>query len=1117
MRVGNETGGVRRRRWPRIAGWTLAGLAVVLAGMIYWRVALAEATLRAGLAAAGFRDAIVAIGAITPQRIRIARLKLGPELDLAGMTLVLDPGRLRSQPVASVEIGALTLDLTRPDGPLRRLLEAGTGDRRSAGPPLRPAALLEQLDEVPALAIDAWRLRLPADAGEIDLTGDALSQRGARGRLTATVALRGTAQAGVTRVKLNARAFLDAGAERTTLTIKAAAPDAGAALDLGVTLDGVRVAPTARGEASLRIAGLDRLASFVPQLAGLGGALSVEAHTTAPLPIPLAAPPDAAALLAALRQHGGLTATVTAKALSVPDYPPVDASAQALLGPDKANLSVTAGAPALGATAAAALAIADPYGAPKARLHATVRLGNLARLATLVPALPPVAGTLDASLATVAPVAIPLAALTDPAALDGLLRKGGSVKAALRADTEIGGRRLRGTVDARLDSGPDKATLALSADAPDAGTTGKVTLAVDDPHGAPKAGLRAEIALASLSRLAGFAPALAGLDGALRLRAETAAPVALPGTLPHNAGELAAALCRGARGSLALEADGVRRAGAIEGLSGAVRAALRCPAPGDAAGDIELKLAARRVTAPQASAEGIALEGPMHVRWKGGALNVELPAPFKLAAARIKAPAATAGPVHATLTAGKQPALAFRAGDLRPEAARLDLAAALEPLTVTLRAKDGPPVAIRLSPARLAASGGIAGTLGLSVEAARADVTRGDLALGLGGISAHARRPEGTEAVSLDAAARLDTSMGGKKLLAPLDLKLAGRLLKSTLEFDATATGPDGLSLTAKGRHALASGAGTADVALARLQFGPGGARLAKLMPGRKPAYAPRAGALEAKARLAWRSGTFDGGADVTVTDLTVSNPDKSVAIEGLATRLRFDRLLPPVTAPGQELAVRRIAAGAALNDVKLRFALRPGKTPVQPVVAIESLGAEFAGGTITGRDITFDPARAVNRAVIRVQNIDIEKLLNVAQVKGLSGTGIISGTLPVVLRSGGIAIDKGALTAAGPGTLHFKSDAAKKTLASGGKYVTLALEALEDFRYRKLSIEINKALAGEGAVLVHVEGHNPAVGDGQPFAINLNVSGNVDRLAAILGRLMLLPEEVVRSIVPKK
>ncbi|MEE8333334.1 MAG: YdbH domain-containing protein, partial [Alphaproteobacteria bacterium] len=700
---------------------------------------------------------------------------------------------------------------------------------------------------------------------------------------------------------------------------------------------------------------------------------------------------------------------------------------------------------------------------------------------------------------------------------DNLLRQGGSVTAHISADTEIDGKRMRGEIDATLDAGPDKATIMLRANTPDTGVVGGMTLAINDPHGEPKADIQSTLDIASLSRLASIIPALGGLGGALRVRARTMSPMALPRTLPSSAARLTSLLCRGTGASLALDASNLRQGSMIDGLNGAIEARLRCDTVGKATGDIDLKLAAKRVATGAVSATGARLTGPLRIRWWGRDVTLEIPKALKLAFAGITTPAAKTGPLRASISMGKQPAVRLRLNEFRPGAARVDVTARLEPLAITVPGKDAaPPVAIDLAAARLTASGSLAGSLKIGLNAARADIARGDIALGLGGIKARAMRPDSGKPVSFNAAAQLDTALEAKKLLEPLDVTLGGTFGNSTLTFEAMATGPAGLRLSATGRHALTSGAGAADVALARLQFGEGGVELADILPGRRP-YAPRAGALEAAAKIAWSDGKFDGSADVTVEDMRIANEDGTVSIDGLATRLRFDRLWPPVTAPKQQLTARRIMAGVALDDMKLRFALRPGTSPTQPAVAIDEMRVGFAGGVVSARDIAYDPARAVNRATVRLDGIDLKALFDVAQVEGLSGTGTISGAIPVRMEGGEIAIDKGALAAAGSGVLHFKSDAAKQALEAGGEYVTLALEALEDFRYRKLAFEIDKALAGNGTVRMQVEGHNPAILDAHPFAINLNVSGDADKLAGLLARLMLLPEEIVRSIVPKE
>lgn len=1116
MRLGRETGTARRRRWPRIAGWTVAVLALAAAALVYWRIALAEAALRAAFAAVGVEGATVAIDALSPTRIRIARLGAGRELSLAGLTIDLDPDRLRTRPVSSVAIARLSLDLTVPDGPLRRLMERREAAGRAEQPPLRPAELLDRRGFVPDLAIDSWQVRLPAERGALDLQGDLLAQGDGRGGLTATLALRGAGTAGDIRMTLDGRAFVDVGGDDASVTLKANAAEAGAAVDLTLALGGLRAAPTASVDAALRVAELGNLAPFLPPLAGLGGAVRITARTAEPLPVRLDVLPDAATLLATLRQQGKLVATLRADGLAAASLPPARLNVDAEIGPGAARASLDVESTAAAASGGAAITVADPHGTPKADFRATARLGDLSHLAPYFPALPKIAGALNAEVATTAPVEFPYAALADPAALVELLRQAARVKATLRGKARLAAQGLGASFEAALDAGPGKATLTFTADSPDAAAKGEITLAVADPLGSAKIGADTDIAVSDLGRLARFVPALAGMRGAARLRARTAAPVELGNTIPASLEEVTAILCRQGRATLALQSGGMGYARMIDGLAGSAQAAVRCAAVGDATADLDLKLAAKTVGAAQIHGRGARLTGPLRVGWRENALTLEIPKDLKISLQGIALPSIKTGPIGAIVLAAAKPALRIPLGAGQPGVPPFQVAASVEPVALTVPGKDGPPVEVKLSPARLSASGTEGGAIRATLAAERADVARGDIALGLTGIAARGTRRAAAKPIAFDASARLSTGMAGKKLVAPLDIKTSGTLAGSSIDFTATAQGPGALALTAKGRHDLTAGEGAADIALAPLRFGDGGARLADLLPGRS-AYVPQSGALAATGNITWNAKGIDGTADASVEDMRIVNPDGTVSIDGLRTRLRFDRLLPPVTAPKQTLTARRIDAGVALDDLALTFALRPGASTAQPVVAIDSLQVGFAGGKISGRDITYDPSKPVNRAEVRLDGLDLEKLLAAAQVEGLSGTGLISGTIPVRMEGGAVAVDSGGLAAAGPGVLRFKSDAAKQALASGGKYVALALQALEDFRYSKLDIRIDKALVGEGSVLMQVEGHNPAVLEGHPFAINLNVSGDVDKLAGTLARLMLLPEEVVRTIVPNR
>jgi hypothetical protein len=238
--------------------------------------------------------------------------------------------------------------------------------------------------------------------------------------------------------------------------------------------------------------------------------------------------------------------------------------------------------------------------------------------------------------------------------------------------------------------------------------------------------------------------------------------------------------------------------------------------------------------------------------------------------------------------------------------------------------------------------------------------------------------------------------------------------------------------------------------------------------------------------------------------------------VQGLSAEIRLDQLVPPRTPAGQAMRVKHIAAGVTFDDLALRFALVGGVTPDIPALRIESLQATFAGGHLNVVPTVVDSAAESNDATIAVKDVDLAAVLAAAGLEGVSGTGRLNGTIPVTVVKNVVDITGGRLEAAGPGLLRIRSDAAKQALAQGGEDVALMLSALENFRYETLTVEIEKKLTGEGRILLATRGHNPDVRDGHPFVINLNLTGNVDRLAVVAAQVFQLPGALIRTMLPR-
>ena len=145
----------------------------------------------------------------------------------------------------------------------------------------------------------------------------------------------------------------------------------------------------------------------------------------------------------------------------------------------------------------------------------------------------------------------------------------------------------------------------------------------------------------------------------------------------------------------------------------------------------------------------------------------------------------------------------------------------------------------------------------------------------------------------------------------------------------------------------------------------------------------------------------------------------------------------------------------------------------------------------------------------LQVKGVSIDALLQAVTGKRVSATGLVSGSIPVVIaRDGSFTLKKGILKAQGPGSIHMPPDA----IPGDNAQIELVRDILSDLRYDRFSIETESDADNNFAVLLALEGHNPAVYNGR--AVNLNVRLTGDVLDFIQQNLMLLnnPEKLLKA-----
>lgn len=294
--------------------------------------------------------------------------------------------------------------------------------------------------------------------------------------------------------------------------------------------------------------------------------------------------------------------------------------------------------------------------------------------------------------------------------------------------------------------------------------------------------------------------------------------------------------------------------------------------------------------------------------------------------------------------------------------------------------------------------------------------------------------------------------------------------------------------LHATGVHDLASGSGHAQLHLDPVRFARDGLRPGDLLPALAQLIPSAQGKLEGHGELRWAAGAPPTGSiDLGLRDLAL---DTAVArIEQLDAAVHVEGPWPPRIPPGQLVSMARLDFGLELTNGLIRFGMtRPG------VIDVQSAEWHFAGGRVLTQG-RIDLSARERHIELRVEDVDLHRLLALVNLDGLSGEGRLQGRLPLTLRDGRVEIHKAVLESSGEGWIRYRPKGGAEALGLAGQALDDLLQALRDFHYRRLSLAMDGDAEEELAVKVSLSGENPAHREAQPYNLNLNVEGRLGDL----------------------
>ena len=338
--------------------------------------------------------------------------------------------------------------------------------------------------------------------------------------------------------------------------------------------------------------------------------------------------------------------------------------------------------------------------------------------------------------------------------------------------------------------------------------------------------------------------------------------------------------------------------------------------------------------------------------------------------------------------------------------------------------------------------------------------------------------------------------------------------------FDAAVT------LASRLEYAFATPAGSAHLQLSPVQFDPSRLSWRKLVPLEAFPVDVTGGHLAATASLTWgpEAGSRDqspvlqtGNATIMLEQL--SGQYESMVVNGLTTTLTLqtagaDTFTMPEPA---RVTIAAIQTGVEVTDLSLDLQLGGIPPATLEWVAVRNVSAAVFGGRVTSEGGRLDVAHPDQTFTVKAEQLDLQQLLHLEQQKGLQGTGILDGVIPIILTPTGMQVHDGVLEARPPGGVLRYQPALEtaQEVAPADSHLSLVLQALSNFHYNALKLGVQYEEDGTLQLTARLEGKNPDWQQGRPVHFNLTVQENIPvllkSLRAVQGIEQSLQEHLQR------
>lgn len=329
-------------------------------------------------------------------------------------------------------------------------------------------------------------------------------------------------------------------------------------------------------------------------------------------------------------------------------------------------------------------------------------------------------------------------------------------------------------------------------------------------------------------------------------------------------------------------------------------------------------------------------------------------------------------------------------------------------------------------------------------------------------------------------------------------------------------------NLRAKGRleHHLQTNRGKLQATLTPDTFSSSTITLSKLIQPWNHPFDLTSGQLGISMACVWQPTTQGDSQDFLITrgDITIalkkiSGYYKNVLIEDVNTTINIIANDPKnfATLTPATVSVGNINAGVEITNSTFEVNIRLGEGDTLPTFDFENFSANVFGGQISSSRVYLDLTRPPALFTVKFDGLQLDQLLQLEQQKGLDGTGILDGVIPITLNATSIQVQDGKLAARAPGgVIHFQPlEDTAQALIQNTPEMEIVLQSLRNFHYDVLKANVSYQEDGTLNLETRLEGKNPDFKKARPVHFNLNVEENIPALLKSLRVVKGIEEKI--------